>query len=115
MNDKEQAAMQQALEALCQLHFAATERDKKNRVRWFDKAIDESVEAITALREALAKQAERDLVNKSAVDWYSLTGSTRKWGEGMVEAMFAIGNDDVVYVIAHESVKDIAFSYLPIA
>ena len=48
-------AMKLALDALCQLHFAATERDKKNRVRWFDKAVDEAIEAITALRQAISE------------------------------------------------------------
>ena len=59
-------AMKLALEALCQLHFAATERDKKNRVRWFDKAVDEAIEAIAALRQQIseAEQAEKPLYRK---------------------------------------------------
>ena len=67
MNDKEQAA-RQALEALGRIHFAATELDRRNRVRWFDDAVNEAKEAITALREVLAEQAEQEPVAWAYID-----------------------------------------------
>ena len=48
------------------------------------------------------------------VDWYSVEGETRRYGVGMVECAYAIGRDEVVHVVTHESVKDIAMQHLPI-
>jgi len=39
-------------------------------------------------------------------EWYSLAGTKREWGEGMVEKLIAITKDDTVCIICHESVKD---------
>jgi len=47
--------MQQALDALFNLRWAASERDKKNRIRQFDEFMDGSDEAIEALRARLAQ------------------------------------------------------------
>lgn len=48
-------AAQMALDALFNLRWAASERDKKNRIRQFDDFMDASDEAIEALRAALAQ------------------------------------------------------------
>jgi hypothetical protein len=48
------------------------------------------------------------------IDWYSVEGETRRYGVGMVECAYAIGRDEVVHVVTHESVKDIAMQHLPI-
>lgn len=53
MTDKE--IMQMALDALFNLRLAASERDKKNRIRQFDEFMDNSDEAIEALRARLAQ------------------------------------------------------------
>lgn len=60
MITKLEQAARQALEALCQLHFAATERDKKNRVRWFDKAVDDQA-PIGAILYALQDSVGRNV------------------------------------------------------
>ena len=51
---------------------------------------------------------------KHMVDWYSVEGETRSYGVGMVECAYAIGRDEVVHVVTHESVKNIAMQHLPI-
>ena len=51
---------------------------------------------------------------KQMIDWYSVEGETRSYGVGMVECAYAIGRDEVVHVVTHESVKDIAMQHLPI-
>ena len=51
---------------------------------------------------------------KQMIDWYSVEGETRGYGVGMVECAYAIGRDEVVHVVTHESVKDIAMQHLPI-
>ena len=45
---------QQVLDALTRVRWAAGERDKKNRVRDFDAAMDVSIEAIETLRARLS-------------------------------------------------------------
>lgn len=47
------------------------------------------------------------------VEWYSVEGETRRYGVGMVECAYAIGRDEVVHVVTHESVKDVAMKHLP--
>ncbi len=52
---KDRELMKQALNALFNLRWAASERDKKNRIRQFDEFMDGSDEAIEALRARLAQ------------------------------------------------------------
>ena len=47
------------------------------------------------------------------IDWYSIEGETRRYGSGVVECAYAVGRNQVVYVVTHESVKDIAMQHLP--
>lgn len=47
------------------------------------------------------------------IDWYSIEGETRRYGVGMVECAYAVGRNEVVHVVTHESVKDIAMQHLP--
>ena len=56
---KEEA--QQVLDALVRIRWAAGERDKKNRVRDFDAAMDVSVEAIKTLRACLAEKEQEQV------------------------------------------------------
>jgi hypothetical protein len=60
MTDRE--LMQQALDALFNLRWAASERDKKNRIRQFDEFMDGSDEAIEALRARLAQPEPEPVV-----------------------------------------------------
>ena len=60
-----------------------------------------------AVKEALAQPEQEP------VEWYSVEGETRRYGVGMVECAYAIGRDEVVHVVTHESVKDIAMKHLP--
>ncbi len=55
---------QQVLDALTRIRWAAGERDKKNRVRDFDEAMDVSGEAIETLRARLSapEPGYRDVV-----------------------------------------------------
>lgn len=48
----------------------------------------------------------------TADGWEPIDGETRRWGAGMVEMMLAVGKDEVVCVIAHESVKEKALKTL---
>ena len=38
-------------------------------------------------------------------EWCSLAGTTREWGEGMVERIVAVTKDEFTSIICHESVK----------
>ena len=68
---------------------------------------DKTQQAITIIKDVLA-QPEQELV-----EWYSIEGETRRYGVGMVECAYAIGRDEVVHVVTHESVKDVAMKHLP--
>ena len=68
MTDRE--LMQQALDALFNLRWAASERDKKNRIRQFDEFMDGSDEAIEALRARLAQPEQEP------VAWLYRTNNT---------------------------------------
>ncbi len=46
------------------------------------------------------------------VKWELLEGETRRWGVGMVELTFAVGRDETVSIITHESVKEKALDVL---
>ena len=46
------------------------------------------------------------------VKWELLEGETRRWGVGMVELTFAVGRDEMVSIITHESVKEKALDVL---
>ena len=46
------------------------------------------------------------------VDWKTISGTRTFYGDGMVEAIFSVGKDEIVTVITHESVKDIAINYI---
>lgn len=39
-------------------------------------------------------------------EWCSLAGTTREWGEGMVEKLVAVTKDEFAAIICHESIKD---------
>ena len=59
---KEEA--QQVLDAMTRIRWAAGERDKKNRVRDFDEAMDVSGEAIETLRARLSAPEPEPVADK---------------------------------------------------
>ena len=87
------------------------------------EALKLTLEALKQIDEAMpfpvAKlaimEAEKALAQpeQEPVEWYSVEGETRRYGVGMVECAYAIGRDEVVHVVTHESVKDVAMKHLP--
>ena len=60
--NKTTEALKLAERAIPNLLWAATERDKKNRIRGFDGAIEQAREALAAIREALAEPVKQEPV-----------------------------------------------------
>jgi hypothetical protein len=60
--NKTTEALKLCLEALPNILFAATERDKKNRIRMFDNCVYQAQEALDVGREALAEQDKQEPV-----------------------------------------------------
>jgi hypothetical protein len=47
-----------------------------------------------------------------AKQWRLLSGEKRAWGDGMVELTFAVGRDETVSIITHESVAEAALEVI---
>jgi len=43
-------------------------------------------------------------MSNDKIEWQQLAGQKRQWGVGMVEATFAVGRDETMSLITHESV-----------
>ena len=130
--------LKQALDAFHQIFESTPVYHNDGTCIINDKSVELSNKAIASLRQAIAKleSQERNFCprcgkrtndihtctpprnieqeGKQMIDWYSVEGETRSYGVGMVACVYAIGRDEVVHVVTHESVKDIAMQHLPI-
>ena len=66
--NKTTEALKLCIEALPNILFAATERDKKNRIRMFDNCVYQAQEALEVGREALSEPVKHE-VNQEPVAW----------------------------------------------